>query len=436
MYPRAVGVGVLFVAALSGCGAGHRVGGDVGVDADAGPDSDADADSDADGDTDTDTGSDTGSDTDSGTESGIEPEDPHDCDHVADVAPISDAWTITDVGPYGGSSNGDVAVDADDVTHLVFTRWDIDTETVDLRYATNETGSFVDTVLQSEFTHGYATGVRIDLDSAGGAHLAWPGFTDWTLYHGVDDAGWSFEAITALQSGHDIAVGSDDVIHVTYVAPAAGGLFSLFYANDVTDWDPVEITWTGIGGNSATTSCPDGSVHVVYDRCVGAKGDPCDAVGVWDEPFQLVYATNESGAWTIEPIAWDVTAWRSSAIACDADGVLQVAWANGNHVRYATRVGEDWEIEWIDRMCGTGSGGLDLAVDSAGAPHVVYENAGSDRGTLRYATRAGGIWSLEIVDAETIGQSYPRIALDSGDVPHLIYDFRDGFDSRFRYAER
>ncbi len=76
-----------------------------------------------------------------------------------------------------------------------------------------------------------------------------------------------------------------------------------------------------------------------------------------------------------------------------------------------------WQVETVDSEGDVGNG-CRIAVDSGNTVHIVYEDDTND--ALKHAWRDGGAWATEIVP--TLGTIWsPRLALDAGGNPGISY---------------
>lgn len=125
----------------------------------------------------------------------------------------------------------------------------------------------------------------------------------------------------------------------------------------------------------------------------------------------LHYASRDLMGWQTEAI---VAGGMDGPIAFDSSGQAHVAaTAIGSGLVYATRNAPgDWSIETIttyEPIFHT----VDLKVDSAGKPHIVYIHGNK----ITYATKPSGSWVLT-----TLGLDYgliPRLALDAQGLAHI-----------------
>lgn len=108
----------------------------------------------------------------------------------------------------------------------------------------------------------------------------------------------------------------------------------------------------------------------------------------------------------------------------------------------------NWDSQAVDEKALRG-GGLSLALDSKDNPHLLYVDAENGRNYnysykpplnpeyLMYASWNGSNWNLQTIDHGSPGNwlervSYTALAIDSKDVPHIVYT--EGNNSDLNYA--
>lgn len=133
------------------------------------------------------------------------------------------------------------------------------------------------------------------------------------------------------------------------------------------------------------------------------------------------FATKEDGSWTIETID-ESKAGLFITMQFDGSGVPHVAYQDsssvGFRVKYARKIGENWQREVVD-FGGEVGVWTSLALDSQDRPHIGYINQ-STSGVV-YAFKTGTTWITEAVDGLPLGGGSLVIAVDDQDVPHIAY---------------
>ena len=106
-------------------------------------------------------------------------------------------------------------------------------------------------------------------------------------------------------------------------------------------------------------------------------------------------------------------------IARDSSGNPHIVYERGGTIYYLVRSNGTWSTE---ESVGEGTGPA-IAVDSTGVPHVVFISSG---GVAKYTKRIGGSWQ-EPVDVSTdTGVNYIDIDVDGGGNAHVVYSTPQG----------
>ncbi len=253
-----------------------------------------------------------------------------------------------------------------------------------------------------------------------------------------DDGGvtWTVEQVTdddtADHRDPTIAVDSSDSIHIVYHRLVAGQSV-LFYMRRNGGWGPEETVSQVAGasqvdGKIAIDSQDD--VHVVWDG--GGEGA--------NPGFrQIKYKKKTSGSWGSTELVTDIadTQWAAS-VAIDSEDNVHVVWRGviwEDHtgywqVTYRKRTTSWQAIEAVSDI-GDSCYYLCIALDSDDVPHVVWQGRGilwpTGSHAVNYKNRIGGSWSaLEVVAEDEDGNSQQgmSIALDRDNNVHVAWTGR------------
>jgi hypothetical protein len=186
-----------------------------------------------------------------------------------------------------------------------------------------------------------------------------------------------------------------------------------------------------------TISCPTGCCPV--DRwqieqpqaamapsiAVDAAGNIFVAYSVYTGAWmaKLAIYNAPTGVWRIEPLG---AGTYRNRVMLDATGRLHVLSApNGGGLTY--RRSDDKGLTFpVISSPGVlnGSDQFDMALDSTGAPHVVYngKRTTSSFGDLRYTHLVGTTWMSETLDPTTTVDQFPTISIGFGNRPHIVAD--------------
>lgn len=253
-------------------------------------------------------------------------------------------------------------------------------------------------------------GASIAVDPAHGLNVLYYAADTRDLKYGYLGQGeneWARTVVDAtgdVGSGASVAIGSDGVLHVSYVDATNGALkhASKAVAGVGGEWVIETVDTVGPPGGDRRTSIavgPMGEVHIAY---------PSDGI-------KYAYLAS-GGEWTIFEVDGGLS--ESPALAVDAIGAAHLVYYNevGHLLRYGIRPPSGaWTLSIVDSG---GDVGIDpsLIVDGGGTVHVAYFDAGNQ--DLKYL-RIGE--APITVDAPGDVGRHSAIALDGAGVLHVVY---------------
>jgi hypothetical protein len=316
-------------------------------------------------------------------------------------------WVIETIDPrYGMSTDVSMAIDGSGFTHVAYqANYGLGAQ---LFYATNETGVWTTETVDSNSATGRHPSIAID--AVGKAHisyLSWSGSpSSATLNYATNQSGsWIVTPLetAAYDSGAtSIGIGPSDVVDIVYFD--LGTKHVRFFQSSTSGWtgntvdtsEDTNTTWLpdapAVGSYSSNATDSAGALHVSYVQPM-FQNHP--------EAYEpLLYATNMSGAWQIEQItAYPV---KQSTIVVDSGRRAHVLFNELNSVQYATNQSGSWVVETIEnvyRGAWTEKFALGLALDSLGNAHAAYFTKDGLTGTasLHYATNSSGAWQIQTV---------------------------------------
>jgi len=273
------------------------------------------------------------------------------------VTNASGTWVTETVDAGGVGFYTSIALDSSDKVHISYSK----SADLDLKYATDASGSWVTAIVESNGNVGLNTSIA--LDSFGNVHIS---YIEWD--------------------------------------PGAGNVYYLKYAKKVSgSWVIETIDDTGVVGWSSTSICIDSldNMHIsYYDKTNEA----------------LRYATNASGVWVIQTVDDDGDAGRYSSITVDSLDYLHISYIERTNadLKYATNASGAWVTGTVDndaRVTDTTS----IALDSLDNVYISYP------GSLKFATNVSGAWVTETVDYIPSHNTFNSIAIDSSDGVHISY---------------
>jgi hypothetical protein len=191
---------------------------------------------------------------------------------------------------------------------------------------------------------------------------------------------------------------------------------------------------TSCGGDSGSTPAPDAPPPGgcgADDACAGhGQCNLTEMVCTCDAQY---YRCGQGCcAWEIAAIDTNSRPGSTTDLALDSAGRPHIAYsdATNDDLKYARFDGTQWLFETVD----TGGVGWhsSLALDATDTPHISHYAFGA--GDLKYAARSNGIWSNETVDSVGITGRKTSLAIDGSGNPHLSYH-DTGLDN-LRYAHK
>jgi len=282
-----------------------------------------------------------------------------------------------------------------------------------LAYATNASGSFVQTIVDSA---GAGDGDTAIVVTPGGAvHIAYCADTTGSLWHATNSSGpWVSTVVDPSCSGA-IALASDSVnrLHVTYASgwPVA----QLMYATNATGLWTTEVLPDSSVTDSSIAIDDGDAVHIAW-----SSGD--------SQNGHMNYLTNRTGSWSGGLVAEGVLS--GSSLAIDAGGQPHVCYAIGPPsfaLVHATADGS-WMGEQIDAFDWFPGPDRSLAFDGANHAHLLYTDHNGD---LVHTMAQSGSWSIDWVDA--CSTTYCALGMSPSGRVHVAYSAHAGLH-QLRYA--
>ncbi len=271
----------------------------------------------------------------------------------------------------------DMVVDSRGYAHMAYT------EDYELRYATNASGEWLHWILVDGDD---VKNPAIALDSTDRVHIIFaqgPEIeTNALKYIQNVNGSWSApESIVAAAGtawSTDLALDSDDSLHLCYIEAGPASQASLIYMT-TRGQDPGE--WSGTGLHAAA-----------YDAAALALDSNSYAHVIFYSP-QVIYGNFATG------------------------GVGYVTNAPSGVWQTIEEVDTDWAGCQLEGMT------LDIVIDSSDDPHIVFNGDadGEFNEDTRYAVRTGGVWVLdEVEDGDCYGAG-KSIAMDLDGNVHVSY---------------
>ena len=326
--------------------------------------------------------------------------------------------TLDSTGRVGDHNS--IAIDSNDHSHLAY-YYSYNSQTVeDLIYATDKSGSWVITTLDSADSVGMHTSIAIDSNSA--VHISYYDETNNDLKYATDKSGsW---VLTTVDSTGDVGVDtsididSNDSVHISYYDSTND---DLKYATDKSgSWVNTTLDSSAtMGRYSSIALDSNDAVHISYNDVTNRT---------------LKYATDKSSTWVLSTLDSSNSVGRDTSIDIDSNDKIHISYLDYTSwdLRYATDKSGSWVFSTID-SAGNVGWYTSTALDSNDAVHIsyYYDPMGNGNGeALKYATDKNGSWvmtTLVSISGKEMGRDN-EIALDSNNEIHIVYQDQTSHD--------
>lgn len=358
------------------------------------------------------------------------------------------AWNTVVVDSDGNVGEySSIAVDGNGTAHIAYFDYLEDEHIGDdpvpygnLKYASNASGNWEAVTIDT----GAGTLPRICIDDNNKVHIVHSklGASDifgiLDLKYSTNESGsWKTVAISSqVVKGVDSSISADSngKVHIstrneegtgTTSEGSKGGL--RYVTNATGEWAWIDVDTSPTSGNDTDiTMDRNDKVHISYlDKSEGLK-----------------YATTANGSWEVFNIDDAENVGWNTSIVTDNNNAVHISHSDpspvidppGNgYLKYATNTSGTWTTQVIDdEDAGAFTG---LAVDNQDNLHISYYTTDGTGGRLMYITNASGSWTKEIADegGQAVG-TYCAIDVDPDGNPHIShYDY---IDQNVRYTTR
>jgi hypothetical protein len=183
-------------------------------------------------------------------------------------------------------------------------------------------------------------------------------------------------------------------------------------------WNTQLVDQKGSGGSIALDS--NGNPHIVYSKWYTVTSEP----GFEYAALSLKYAVWTGTSWNIKTVD---PSGSGGQLALDSTGAPHIIYTGDEGaLKYAVlSVFGNWDIKTIDN---SGTDYHSMVLDSKGNAHVVYTvrdySKNQEADYIKYAILNGATWDVETIDTVNVtATSYtpPSIAVDPSNNPHIIY---------------
>jgi len=303
----------------------------------------------------------------------------------------------------------------------------------DLKYATDTTGSWVNSTIDSNGDVGQYSSITVDSNDV--IHISYYDESNGDLMYITDRSGsWvntTIDSTGALGIGASvvglytsIAIDSNAKVHISYLHSNSSIPASyLKYATDTTgSW----VTETAFN----TTS--NGLIRAGHYSSIALDSNDKVHISAYDDADRdLIHVTNKNGSWVKTTVQSFANVGLYTSLAIDSNDDLHIAYhmgiysSVGENLRYAMYNGSTgWTSIEIDTLGSVGSF-ASLALDSNGFVHISYYDETNQQ--LKYATNLNGSWELSEIDSVGNVGSHTSISVDTnGAVDISYYDEMNG----------
>jgi hypothetical protein len=342
---------------------------------------------------------------------------------------VIDRGTVLSTNGVVGSNNS-ITIDEQGGIHISY----LDDLNGDLKYATNQSGSWVTTTLDEAGDVGVGSSIAVDKN--GKIHVSY-GIRVWDnthtavtfkgLKYATNTSGWwetyTLDARYNVGEYTSIAIADNGKVHIAYTGhyDYDGGLN--YIANISGSWERQTVADHPQSGEQGISMALDmnGKAHIAYNMPFHGDG--------------LEYATNASGSWVSTLLDDEGNTGYRPSIALDSNGKVYISYYKHypeSLLKYATNVSGKWVIKVIDEVMNIG-GNTSIALDNNGRPHISYcdlINSGGTYNYLKYTTNTSGSWVTDLLDitGESIysggyGWLFTNnsVALDNNGQVHITY---------------
>lgn len=268
---------------------------------------------------------------------------------------------------------------------------------------------------------------QVVVTDGGTVHVVWWEETG-SLYHTFGSSGaWSSPTEIIVGDSASLALGSAGEVHMAYVSQS-GATLDVFYMRwDGSDWTlPVNVSQTsGISSTPAIAHTSSGVLHIIWaDNTSGTMA--------------LQHGQSSNGSsWSTFPIPNGDG--EAPAVAVAPGDVLNVVWQipdaiTGEHdIWHMLYDNGEWSspAEAVSNSPDEDSVAPDIAVDSEGAVHVVWQEFIGSNSAIYHAARSGETWSSpQDVSSTLESASLPALHFNSIGSGFVVWDEGGSTDNK------
>ena len=361
---------------------------------------------------------------------------------------MGSSWTFTTLDSTAHTGKGtSLAIDSNDHLHVAYK-----TNSTEIAYMTNRTGSWVKTTLDANSTGTWGVNyINIMLDEGDDPHVTYSDMVDYDVFYMSNTRGMWERILVAgdsISKSSEAAMDENGGIHVAYYID--GSFDDIGYAavrslahRPQFEIEPDLPNGVLLGAENGTlygtpSEYLDLTEYTVWANTTRTSAFTTFSMNVdWELMSSVDYLMTPRNT-AITPITFNWTAWTSgvlnstssvytsgnsgdyNSIAVDSNDKVHIVFYrdDNSNLYHATNASGSWSTSSIETNNNVGKY-CSIAIDSNDGLHVSYQyNTGN---ALKYAYKASGssTWSRTTVD--NTGGKFTSIAVDSNDKPHIAY---------------
>ncbi|MBI5057657.1 MAG: hypothetical protein HZB61_13670 [Nitrospirae bacterium] len=333
-------------------------------------------------------------------------------DNPPSQTPIS--WTTTNIEATG--YDGAIAIDSSNNVHIAYEKDDGNI----LRYATNASGSFVISTIDSSGNGEWD--ISIAVDSNNKVHVSYYDFFNKDLKYATDASGsWIISVLDGVGDvGRytSIAIDSNNKVHISYYDVTNGDLKYATNASGSWVTSKINLYSSGFDNTGQYTSIAIDSNNKIHISCYNATFK-------W-----LEYYTNTSGSWVENDLDGTGDVGQYSSLVVYSSGSftpVEVAYYDATNGDLKSMGYSGVLSPYTVDSIGDVGRDTSLAIDSNNNFHISYYDV--TNGDLKYAKGTGAYsWVTSIVESTGDVGGWSSIAIDSNNKVHILYhDFTNHF---------
>lgn len=303
-----------------------------------------------------------------------------------------------------------ITTDSGNIPHIIY----FDDANDNLKYATVKDGSWRLQSMDSPNADGLYGSIVVD--GGGDPHtVRYILSAKYITYMYFTGTTWNPAAFIADVdvAGTSLALDSSQVAHVAY--------FDKFTN---------ELRYAVVSGNAFITqvisnTTPDGGA---FPLVLDAADAP--HIAYYDLNQGLLYASNEGGSWVAQVVDGPTNVGFNPDMVIDRNGQTHISYVDlvSQTLKHAVFDGAAWRVEMVD----SGNfGATSIAAGPQGGIHISYYDVTA--GSLKHAYLPdGGQWSINIIAEGADDGRYNDIAVDSAGTPHVA--FYDSGGKQLKYG--